>query len=168
MSSTTDPASPATPAVAPAIYVRVEPSPRAPWQARLIALLVAAAAAWVLIVAVRLEPDARGVSTHTQLGLQPCSFLERTGIPCAGCGMTTSFAYLVRGNVVQSFIAQPFGLILCVLTAAAFWAGLYLAVSGKPAYRLLYLIPAKVHLLTWIPLAAIGWLWKIALMTLGY
>lgn len=157
-----------TTASAPAIYVRNEGPRRAPWQARLIALLIAAGAMSVLLIAAWLKPDARGVSTHTQLNLQPCAFLDRTGIPCAGCGMTTSFAYLVHGHVIKSFVAQPFGMILCVLTVAAFWAGSYIAVTAKPAYRLMRLIPPKFHLITWIPLALLAWLWKIALMSLGH
>src|SRR5687767_7006253 len=102
---------------APLIYVPNPGPVRAPWFARLIALAVAAGALSVLLTAAWLEPSSRGVGTHVALGMQPCAFLERTGVPCAGCGMTTSFALLVRGRVLSSFIAQPFGMILCFLTA---------------------------------------------------
>ncbi len=152
----------------PAIYVRTEGATRAPWTTRLVALGIALGAIWVLLVAAWLNPDAHGVGTHTQLGLLPCSFLQTTGIPCAGCGMTTSFAYLVHGHVVASFVAQPFGMVLCIGTAFTFWAGLYVAITAKPAYRLLRMIPPGVHLMTWIPLALAAWMWKIALISMGY
>jgi hypothetical protein len=153
---------------APLIYVPTPGPIRAPWFARLIAAAVAGAALTVLLVAAWLEPSSRGVGTHEALGMMPCAFLQRTGVPCAGCGMTTSFALLVRGRVIASFIAQPFGMILCLLTAAAFWAGLYIAITAKPAYRLAYQIPPKFHLLTWVPLALAAWLWKIALVSMGH
>jgi hypothetical protein len=81
--------------------------------------LVAVAAAAVLYVARTLEPDARGHGTHEQLGLPPCGFLEWTGIPCPGCGLTTAFAHLARGEVVAAFQANPGALPLFTLTLFA-------------------------------------------------
>lgn len=150
--------------VVPAIYVRLGRTPQLNPLQRLLALSIAGAAMAVLITAAWLRPDIAGYGTHTQLGLQPCGFLMRTGIPCAGCGMTTSFAYLVRGRMISSFVAQPFGMILCILTAASFWAALYIALTGRPAYRLLATISPRFHALFWIPLAGAAWLWKIALV----
>ncbi|MGN6504887.1 MAG: DUF2752 domain-containing protein [Tepidisphaeraceae bacterium] len=147
----------------PPIYVRLDGPMRLPVLGRLLAALVAGGALAVLVTAAWLDPSPRGFGTHTQLGLQPCAFLQRTGIPCASCGMTTSFANLVHGHVVASFVAQPFGMILCILTAVTFWSAFYVAVTGKPAYRLLSMIPTRVHLRVWIPLALAAWVWKIAL-----
>ena len=70
--------------------------------ARMLALSIAVGCLAVLVIAASLPPSRRGFSTHTQLGLQPCQFLSRTGIPCGGCGMTTSFAWFVRGNIAAS------------------------------------------------------------------
>src|SRR5437879_1484985 len=36
------------------------------------------------------------LATHRQLGLPECAFKVMTGKPCPSCGMTTSFALLVR------------------------------------------------------------------------
>ena len=153
--------------IAPAIYVRLEGSPRLGVFARLIALAIAVGAMVVLYTAASIEPSPTGVGTHLQLGMQPCGFLQRTSLPCAGCGMTTSFAYLVRGHVISSLIAQPFGMVLCVLTAAGVWAGAYIAWTGKASHRLLKLIPARVHVIGWPTLALSAWLWKLALMSMG-
>ena len=42
------------------------------------------------------EGQPRKMETHRQLGLPPCTFYLLTGVPCPSCGMTTSFALLVR------------------------------------------------------------------------
>ena len=49
-------------------------------------------------LAARLEPDPRGFGTHQRLGLPPCTFQSMFNIPCPSCGMTTSFANVVRGR----------------------------------------------------------------------
>ncbi len=146
---------------APPIYVRLDANPSLSWLGRYLAFAIAIASIGVLLTAISITPDPSGHSTHVQLGLAPCSFLQRTGIPCAGCGMTTSFAWLVRGHVLNSFITQPFGFVLAVCTAISFWAGLYVAITGKASYRLLKMIPMKFHLFFWLGFALLGWVWKI-------
>lgn len=147
--------------LAPAIYVRLDAAPQMSVLNRLFALAIAAGAMAVLIVAAYLQPDSHGVGTHTQLGMQPCQFLYRTGLPCAGCGMTTSFSHFVRGEWIASFVAQPFGMILAFASAATFWGAAYCAITGKAAYRLLKIIPMKAHLWFWLGMGIFGWLWKI-------
>ena len=55
----------------------------------------------VLGVARWLAPAQAGHSTHTQLGLDPCTFLALTGWPCPMCGATTTFALMADGRIVQ-------------------------------------------------------------------
>jgi len=74
----------------------------------------------VLILAALLHPDASGLGTHTGLGLPPCGFRQMTGKPCPSCGMTTCFAWLVRGRPVEAWQAQPAG-VAVFLSAAALW-----------------------------------------------
>ncbi len=85
-------------------------------------LAVACSAA--LIVAAFVEPDVRGFGTHTQLGLPPCGFLELTGTPCPGCGLTTAFAHAIRGRFVQAADANAFGLLLFAIVCASIPLGL--------------------------------------------
>ena len=78
----------------------------------------------VLLVAVYLEPDAQGHGTHMQLGLSQCSVLDWTGYPCPMCGMTTSFALMVRVRVLEAVVAQPMGVVFFLGTFIVFWVAL--------------------------------------------
>ena len=102
----------------------------------------------VLAVAAVLEPRTGGFGTHQQLGIPPCSMLVETGWPCPTCGMTTSMAYAVRGHMILSMHAHPFGPVLAILMAGAGLAGLAQALSGR---KLL------VHL------SRVGWWWGVVL-----
>jgi hypothetical protein len=125
------------------------------------ALAVAAGCLGVLITAAKLVPSPTGIGTHTELGMFPCAFLARTGLPCPTCGMTTSFAWFVRGNWVASFYVQPMGFVTALLTVAAFWVGLYVAVSGRGVYRLLRFVPGRYYGVPLTALAILAWAWKI-------
>jgi hypothetical protein len=77
--------------------------------------LVAMALAWVGVfaVAVRLDPYDDGKvwleGTHQQLGLPPCTFKTLTKLPCPSCGMTSSFALFVRGDLWNAARANVVG-----------------------------------------------------------
>ncbi len=66
----------------------------------------------VLMVARRLEPSPSGMGTHEQLGLGPCTFMSLFGKPCPSCGMTTSFAWFVRGQFLEAARVHPGGALL--------------------------------------------------------
>lgn len=68
----------------------------------------------VMAIAVWLTPDPKGFGTHLQLGLPECGFRSATGMNCPHCGMTTSFAWFVRGQWQRSFQANPAGLMLAM------------------------------------------------------
>ncbi len=76
------------------------------------------------IISFLLTPSSAGYGTHQQLGLPPCGFLMITGYPCPSCGLTTSWAYLVRGEILNSLKAQPFG----TLFYAALFFGAFISV----------------------------------------
>jgi hypothetical protein len=113
---------------------RVEPSEetRLSRSNRWAMVLGAIGLAVVLGVARRLEPDPRGYGTHTQLGLYPCMFAQLTGYRCPSCGMTTSFAWFVRGRFERSWRANPVGSLMvptCALLIPWLLAG---AARGRP------------------------------------
>lgn len=66
----------------------------------------------ILIIACLLKPDPRGYGTHQQLGLPPCLTSVMLGVKkCPGCGLTTGFAHLVRGNVADAWQSNPMSLL---------------------------------------------------------
>jgi hypothetical protein len=87
------------------------------WWARALLLTLAGFLVLVFALAIALDPyrpdgTARREETHRQLGLPPCTFRVVTGVPCPSCGMTTSFALLVRGDLVNSLRANAVGTLL--------------------------------------------------------
>ncbi len=101
--------------------------------------LLGVALGWVVVfaVALGLNPyDANGralrMETHLQLGMPPCRFLTLTGgLPCPSCGMTTSFALLVRGDVWNSLQANSVGTALALLGVVLIPWNVLCAVHGR-------------------------------------
>ena len=131
---------------------------------RLVAGVVALGCVSVLAVAAGLTPSGEGHGTHEQLGLEPCGFLSATGLPCATCGMTTSWTHAAEGDYLSAFATQPFGAVLALLTSMVFWLALHVAVFGsrigEAASRTL---SDKV---AWYAVGglALGWVYKIVVM----
>jgi hypothetical protein len=105
--------------------MRLSPRPR----------LLAGLAALVLIapaaLAARLEPDGRGWGTHEQIGWARCWVQQHWGRPCPTCGMTTAWAYAVRGDALAAVDANAGGATLLVATlVAAGWLAIA-AVTGR-------------------------------------
>jgi hypothetical protein len=63
-----------------------------------------------------------------------CAFLLLTDLPCLTCGMTRSWVFLVRGDVLEALAWNPAGAVLCVITAVG---AVYAAARqvGAPAVR---------------------------------
>jgi uncharacterized protein DUF2752 len=106
---------------------------------RLTLLVIGALLAGVFTVAFWLNPyDADGrprtMATHTQLGMPPCNFVILTGKPCPSCGMTTSFALLVRGDISASLRANWAGTLVAVLWAATMVWAIASGIRGKPLF----------------------------------
>jgi len=48
------------------------------------------------------------------LNLMPCPFLQVTGLPCPGCGMTRSTFAALRGDFPEVWRTNPFGPLFAV------------------------------------------------------
>jgi hypothetical protein len=110
---------------------------------RLVLLAIGLMLAAVFAIAIYLNPynadgTPRTMATHTTLGLPPCNFVLLTGKPCPSCGMTTSFALLVRGDVAASLHANWVG-----TTLAVFWAMLMVWSVASAIAAKLYFIPPR-------------------------
>ncbi len=112
-------------------------APRAPWTVpladgpvstwvdRAAAVAVAGVVGTAVVVMALVHPDARGIGTHEQLGLEPCGWPVAYGIPCPTCGCTTAACHLVHGHLFTAFRVQPFGamfmLVSVLLGLHALW-----------------------------------------------
>lgn len=97
---------------------------------RLIGAVLCAAMLAPLLVATRLTPAGEGLGTHEQLGLPRCGFHAVTGLPCATCGMTTTFTYATHGQMIRAFINQPAGMVICLACAVLALVSGWAAISG--------------------------------------
>ena len=110
-----------------------------PWWGRALLLLLAGLLLLVFATAIYLHPyradgSARREETHRQLGLPQCTFKFATGLPCPSCGMTTSFALLIRGDVWNSLRANAAGTALGVFCLAFIPWALLSAYRGHLLY----------------------------------
>lgn len=115
----------------------------------------------MLVVPAFLEPGDRLLGIHTLLRLPPCLFYRLTHVPCPLCGLTTSFALLIRGRMARAFLANPAGPLLYLTLAA--W--LVLSIKAfvqrrpfRPPIRISgYWFPA-LFITMWV-LRLSAWLW---------
>jgi hypothetical protein len=112
----------------------------------------------LLAITALLKPSPLAHGTHEQLGLPPCTFWVLFGRPCPTCGMTTAWAYLMRGEWTAAAQANLGGMLLGVLAlAAAPWllgsaaCGRWLGISpsGKQAVSIAVVI-LSVTLIQWL------------------
>jgi hypothetical protein len=113
-------------------------------------VLIAVGLVAVFSVALWLNPyDADGqplrMESHRQLGLPPCTFYELTGLPCPSCGMTTSFALLMHGDLGNSLRANAVGTLLAVFCLALIPWAVFCAARGRP-----FLVVSLERALTWV------------------
>ncbi len=66
-------------------------------------------------IALYLEPSQKGLGTHQQLGLPPCTLYHLTGRPCPSCGLTTSVSALFHGNLPLAWRANPLGFLIVAI-----------------------------------------------------
>jgi hypothetical protein len=102
-------------------------------------LVIAGLLAAIFAIAFWLNPydsdgTPRRMATHTQLGMPPCNFVLLTGKPCPACGMTTSFALLVRGDVSASMRANWAGTLIAVLWALTMVWAVAGGIVGRPLF----------------------------------
>jgi hypothetical protein len=134
-------------------------------------VLVRCAAIGLLLVAIvplsiawQLSPEEQGWGTHRQLGLPPCSVRLLWGIRCPMCGMTTSWAYAVRGQFAAAAAANAGGLLLAAFTVACLVPVVQMLGRGQlPDGRVLrghnvaLLVIASVVLIEWLVRLGASW-----------
>jgi hypothetical protein len=111
----------------------------------------------LLVTAAAIKPDERGYGTHQRLGLPPCTFKVVTGVRCPSCGMTTSWSYLVRGQIVNSVKSNCGGAFLGLLVIVMVPWALLSGIRGRWLWRPFNERTALVAALTLISITLIDW-----------
>ena len=59
-----------------------------------------------------------------------CGFMQRTGLPCPTCGMTTATLAFAQGRILKAFYIQPACGLLCSIMVIAAILAFIIAVFG--------------------------------------
>jgi hypothetical protein len=113
------------------------------------------------------DGQALRLETHTQLGLQPCGFYRMTGQPCPACGMTTSFALLMHGDVLNSLRANWVGTLVALVWLASIPWGIWSSLRGRYLWVRSLEWPLVVLVGTLTGLMLVRWLFVLAWSALG-
>jgi len=127
--------------------------------------LLAAIAASVIIAARMLAPSPSGLGTHLALGLPPCGFLAWSGLPCAACGLTTSFAHLARGELSAAVHANAMGVPLFAITIALVPLALRCAVRAESPFEVVDRFQLDRAAVVIVTALLLSWLVRLALLT---
>jgi hypothetical protein len=102
-------------------------APRLTWLERFVLTGAGAILVSLLATAAWLTPSPRGMGTHRQLGLPPCTIVAWYNVRCPSCGMTTSWSHMVRAQPLAACRANAGGALLALAAAVT---GPWLLVSG--------------------------------------
>ena len=99
-------------------------------------------------------------------GQSVCLFKRIYHIPCPACGSTRAVIELLHGNLKESFLLNPNGIILVVLMVSVpLWLIADLCRRGDSFYRFYQwvegLLSRKSVLILFILIVLLNWLWNI-------
>ncbi|MCL3854381.1 DUF2752 domain-containing protein [Parabacteroides sp. GYB001] len=100
------------------------------------------------------------------LSVFPCIFHTTTGYPCPACGTRRALLGLLNGNIYDSILINPYGLLLVLLTAI-YLTGMTIDFIRKKNQFQSWLKRAERHLMNKYILASIilltilNWIWNI-------
>ena len=131
-------------------------------------LVMAAGLIVLFVVAAKLDPyhadgSARRMAVHEQLGMKPCHFLRKFGRPCPTCGMTTSFALLMHGDVLSSLRANWVGTLLALYGLVLIPWSLASVVLRRPVFIVSLEKVVSASVVTFLGLMLLRWAAVIAL-----
>ena len=84
------------------------------------------------------------------------------GIPCPTCGMTTSFAHFVRGDLQSSFHTQPAGFAIALCVFAVMVAGVAGLLTGRMWSINWYRVRPGLAAAIVVGVLLLGWAYKLA------
>jgi hypothetical protein len=95
----------------------------------------------------------------------PCGFKQKYGLPCPGCGVTTSAVTFAQGRILDAFYIQPAGALLCSLLAISAFLAFLVAVFGIYfgfLERFFFKVKLTYIILAFIVVIAAGWVVTLA------
>lgn len=116
----------------------------------------------ILAIASWLKPDPSGLGTHQQLGLPGCTLFTVTGVRCPGCGMTTSWAHTMNGDLVAALQTNCAGTLLCLLSVAMIPCMLTLAYRGNCSPHFWFSRTAIALVIAIVFIAGVEWVFRLA------
>ncbi len=99
-------------------------------------------------------------------GLTLCLVKNVTGIPCPSCGSTRAVEALIHGNIIESVLWNPFGLLLTsLLVILPVWLLLDLSRRSDSLFNFYFwvetMLKQKKYAIPAIALATANWIWNI-------
>ena len=90
-----------------------------------------------------------------------CGFKQQFGVGCAGCGMTRSWVYTIRGDVLRAMDYNAAGSLLFIFLAVGIPLGGIRLIFRKPNFLKVRLSVALAGVLGWLALAFVIFVTRI-------
>ena len=114
-----------------------------------------------LVFSTLIPPAEEGYGTHEKLGLPPCTSMTLLGVPCPGCGVTTSVALASRGRFQDAFATQPFGLLVALLGALSIPWALWGMATGRDLWDEFLKLTTRPVIAAFVAALFAAWIYKL-------
>ena len=99
-------------------------------------------------------------------GFKMCIIKNSTGIPCPSCGSTRAVESLIHGNLLESILWNPFGLLLVIILAILpIWVIIDVLRKNDSLYQFYnkveHVLKQKKYAIPAIILVVANWVWNI-------
>jgi len=95
-----------------------------------------------------------------------CIIKNVTGYPCPSCGTTRAVTLLLEGKIIESFLLNPFGIVVAiVMTIFPFWVLIDIIFKKESFFKTYKKAEARIRkprlALILIALVLLNWIWNI-------
>ncbi len=133
-----------------------------PWSLRWLSLLAGLGVLGLLVIARVLEPAEEGFGTHQQLGLPPCTSVALFDVTCPACGMTTSWAWVTRGELIRAARANVGGCLLALIALAYLPTVCYFLCGGRTSLQGRFSLLFGGSILAAMAAATLQWVFRLS------
>jgi hypothetical protein len=95
-------------------------------------------------------------------GFQFCAVRRFLGVDCPGCGLTRSFAVLVRGHIRESVDLHPLGVVIALWLLYSFAVAASSAATGRRPRALLAQRERDILVYAFVAALVVQWAVKLA------